>query len=213
MTAEVEVIDVEQQSDEWWAAKRGIPSASNFADVMAGGEGKTRTRYLKRLAAEMVWGMRREEYRNNAMDRGNRMEPQLRATYALMKNVEPRQVGFVKRTLKTGFAGYSPDAFIGEDGLLECKSVAGDLMIDIMEEDRVPPEHIKQLQGGLWVSGRKWIDIVIGTETAPDHEGTDPFVQRVMRDEAYIARIALGVEVFNQDLIKMVEWVRRRGKR
>jgi predicted phage-related endonuclease len=209
----VEIIECEQQSDDWWIAKRGVPSASNFSDVMAGGEGKTRTRYLKRLAAEVVWGMRREEYRNAAMDRGNRMEPQLRATYALVKNVEPKQVGFVKRTLKVGFAGYSPDAFVGEDGLLECKSVAGDLMIDLMEENRVPPEHMKQLQGGLWVSGRKWIDIVVGPETDPAFAGAEPFIRRVGRDEAAIARIALAVEVFNADLNLMVEWVRRWGKK
>ena len=37
------------------------------------------------------------KYLNAAMDRGNRMEPVLRANYALKKGVDPVTVGFIKK--------------------------------------------------------------------------------------------------------------------
>jgi hypothetical protein len=208
----VEIIDVEQGTPDWWAAKLGIPSASNFSAVLAGGDGKTRSLYMRKLAGEIVWGHQREDYRNADMDRGNAMEPHLRATYALMKNAEPKMVGFVKRTLKTGFAGYSPDAFVGDDGLLEVKSAAPHVLIEIMRANRVPPEHLPQAHGGMLVTGRAWCDVIIGFEAAPGYPGAEPPVFRVRRDTGYIARLELALETFNADLIQMVEWVRRWGK-
>jgi hypothetical protein len=190
----------------------GVPSASNFSDIMAGGEGKVRDLYLRKLATEIVWGTRREDYRNADMDRGSAMEPQLRAKYALMRGIEPQQVGFVRRTSSHGVVGYSPDGFVGDDGLLEIKSVAGHIMIEIMRAGRVPSEHLPQCQGGMWITDRKWVDVIIGAETAPDYLGTEALLRRVPRDEAAIARIALAVEVFNEDLKRMVEFCYRWGK-
>lgn len=206
---EVEIVDCEQGSDSWWRAKLGIPSASDFKKVLAGGDGLTRDEYMRKLAGEAVWGVRREDYRNADMERGNAMEPYLRNFYAMEHDAELAQVGFVKRRLKTGFAGYSPDSLVGPDGLLETKSAAPHRLLEIMRAGRVPPEHLPQCHGGMWVTGRAWVDVVIGFEPSAGYAGARPLVRRVRRDEAYIKRLELAVETFNEQLAEMAEWARR----
>lgn len=203
----MEIIDVEQGSAEWWEAKLGIPSASEFKKVLAQGrdgeDSKTRDDYMRTLTAEIVQGISRTDYRNADMERGTMMEPEIRAMYALETNSDPKPVGFVKRKLRVGFAGYSPDAFIGDSGLLEVKSKKGKLLISTMKAGKFPAEHMVQCQGGMWLTDREWCDIAISDTGMP------LFVRRARRDEAMIQRIALAVEVFNEQLAEMVEWVRR----
>jgi hypothetical protein len=199
----IEIVNCEQGSAEWHYAKLGIPSASDFKKILAGGEGKTRDEYMRKLAAEIISEVPRREYRNADMERGTALEPELRAKYAFETNTDPVPVGFVKRKLRVGWAGYSPDAFIGNDGLLEIKSQAGHLLIATMKAGRIPPEHLPQCQGGMWLTDRAWCDIAIG-ET-----GMPLFVRRIHRDDAMIRRLELAVEIFNEELLEMVEWVRR----
>ena len=51
----MKIIDCEQGSPEWFSARSGIPTASEFHTVMAkgkgGGESLTRKTYLLKLAA------------------------------------------------------------------------------------------------------------------------------------------------------------------
>ena len=61
-----------QEFDEWLDRRLGIPTASRIADVMAGGEGKVRSKYMRQLAGERITGLPREEtYKSAAMERGN----------------------------------------------------------------------------------------------------------------------------------------------
>ncbi len=198
--------DYEQGSERWKAAKLGVPSASMFSAVMAGGDGKTRTKYLKQLAGEAVSGREREDFKSKAMERGNAMEPELRGLYAMIANTEPKPCGFFKCKVGRGFAGASPDSLIGDDGQLEIKSAAPDLLIDILKCDRVPPEHVAQLQGSLLVTGRAWVDLAIG------YGGMPMLRKRVKRDESAIARLRVGLEQFNDELNDLVAWLRGYGK-
>ena len=50
----IEIINCDQGTPEWFAARVGIPTASRFSDILAKGEGKTRGRYLRDLAAEII---------------------------------------------------------------------------------------------------------------------------------------------------------------
>ena len=74
----VEFFDVEQKSDPWFELRRGVPTASKFSVIMAegkdGAEAKTREDYMERLVGELISGQVAESFRNEAMDRGNRME-------------------------------------------------------------------------------------------------------------------------------------------
>lgn len=212
---DIEIIDCAQGTPEWHEAKLGIPSASKFSDVMAGGEGKTRSKYMRQLAGELRTGVTREDFRGAAMDRGTAQEPELISLYSMMANVEVQPIGFIKRPLRIGFAGCSPDGLIGKDGLVQIKSAAPDILIDIMKAGRVPPEHLPQCQGEMLVTGRVWCELVIGNSATGGRPGDLPmplFRRRIKRDPSYIARLTVAIETFNEELAEMVEWLRRYGK-
>jgi hypothetical protein len=196
--------DMEQGTPEWFAARAGKPTASEFATVMAKGEGKTRKTYMLKLAGEILTGEPMDNYSNANMDRGKRQEDEIRDRYALLTDSDPVRVGFIEDTdLK---AGASPDALVGNDGLLEVKSAFAHVLIDKIMRGTFPAEHVAQCQGGLWVGKREWIDIAIGCPKLP------PFIKRAYRDEPYIKNMAGEVARFNDELAETVERVRRYGQ-
>jgi len=194
----VEVIEVEQGTPEWFAARLGIPTASEFKTVLAGGKGLTRATYMRKLAGEVLTGEPAESYSNAAMERGKAMEPEARMAYSLLKDVEVHEVGFI---LNHG-AGCSPDGLIGDDGGLEIKTKAPHLLIECLDRDDIPPEHRAQVQGALWITGRRWWDFVAYWPGLP------LFIVREYRDEDYIANLAQEVKTFNAQLARMVEKLR-----
>ncbi|MFG1462316.1 lambda exonuclease family protein [Xanthobacter sp. DSM 24535] len=201
----MQIIDCVQGTDEWFRARAGIPTASEFSTVMAsgrgGGESKTRRTYMFKLAGEILTGEPMERFTNGAMERGHVMEDEARSAYAFIKDVEPVQVGFIVN----GQKGYSPDSLVGSDGLLEIKTAAPHLLIDKLLSGEFSPEHKAQCQGGLWVAEREWIDLVTYWPKLP------PLIVRAVRDEVYIAGLARAVAQFNEELAEVVEQIRRYG--
>lgn len=198
----MEIHNCEQRSDEWFALRAGIPTSSEFATVLAKGKGKveskTRRTYLMKLAGEVLTGEPMDNYTNRHMERGSLMEPEARALYAFMNDVEPETVGFIRN----GDAGASPDALLGDSGLLEIKTKLPHLLIDLILRDEFPPEHKAQCQGQLWMAEREWLDLCVYWPRLP------LFVKRVPRDEEYIKELSGAVDAFNADLAGMVERVR-----
>ena len=195
----MEIIACEQNSDEWFSAKLGIPSASQFSAILASGKGpapsKTRRTYLRKLAGERITGRPAENYRNAHMDRGRAMEAEARALYEFTNGVTAEQVGFIKNH----GAGASPDALVGDDGLLEIKTAAPHVLIGHIEAGKFPTEHFAQVQGQMWVSERVWVDVLIYWPGMP------AFQTRAPRDDDYIERIlAPGVQRFIDELDDMV---------
>jgi hypothetical protein len=190
----IQVFTCEQGSPEWWKARLGIPTASEFSAVLAKGEGKTRRKYLMQLVAERLSGEAGEYYTNAYMERGKAMEAEARDLYAFRTDHEPNLIGFIRN----GDAGCSPDALLGDDGVLEIKTKAPHLQVEVLLADRLPPEHVAQCQGVLWVSERKWLDFVSYWPKLP------LFIKRVYRDEDYIARLAAEVGLFNRELTTYV---------
>ena len=200
---ELQVFNCDQGSAEWYLARLGVPTMSEAATISArpgpkGGVPVTRRTYMRKLAGEIVTQTPMERFTNGAMERGHEQEPEARALYAMVADVEPVQVGFLKR----GRIGCSPDSLIGDDGMLEIKTKAAHLQIEVLETDEVPAEHIAQLQGQLMVAGRRWVDFV---SYCP---GLPPFIKRVHRDELYIATLKIACEEFVTELDALVERIR-----
>ncbi len=205
------IVDVVQGSDEWFRARMGIPSASNFATVMAegrdGGPSMTRTEYLYRLAGEIITETPAEEtFKSRAMERGKEMEPQAIADYEARKKVTIRRVG-----LGVNFSGLrtccaSPDGLVGFDGGIETKTMKPEKMIPLLDRGaRMPPEHRAQVQGNMLVFERDHWDFKIFWPRMPD------FTVRVFRDDAYIRELDNQVQIFNHDLKRLVEKLRSMG--
>jgi hypothetical protein len=204
----IEIFDFPQNSPEWREAHRGVVTASEFGTVLAsgrgGGESKTRTTYMRKLAGEIICGQIAESFTTAVFDRGHAMEEDARKYYAFVEDVEPQQVGFIKNSALR--VGYSPDFLIGSNGAGEIKSKAPHLLIDWLFADKFPAEHVPQCQGGLWVSEREWIDIIGFYTRMP------VFKKRAYRDELFIKRLAEEVELFNEELDTLVAKVRAYGQ-
>ena len=197
--SDLQIFDCEQGSPEWFACRLGIPTASRFKDVLAKGQGLTRKKYLYTLAGERLTGDPAESYTNEAMERGHAMEAQARDLYAFAHEVEPQLVGFMRRKVGEHWIGASPDALIGENGLLEIKTKAPHLQIECLEGARLPPEHVAQVQGQLLVSGRQWVDFVSYWPRLP------LFCVRVERDDKYISELKQALDDFVGELCACVE--------
>lgn len=201
----IQIVDCEQGTPEWRAARAGIPTASEFHTIMAkgkdGGASITRRKYLYSLAGEVLTGEPIDSYSNPHMERGKAMEDDARRLYAFMADADPLQVGFIR----SGNKGASPDSLVGDNGGLEIKTALPHIQIDRLERDRLPPEHVAQVQGGLWVAEREWWDFVSFWPKLP------MLKVRVYRDEEYIKTMSDEIDRFNAELAELVERIRRYG--
>lgn len=197
-----EIVSCDQNTDTWFRARMGIPTASEFATVMAkgkgGGDSKTRQTYLYKLAGEIITGEPMESYSNAHMERGKAMEDEARSLYEFMADVECERVGFIR----SGRKGASPDSLVGNAGMVEIKTKLPHLMVETILRGEFPPEHKAQCQGQLWVAEREWIDIAVYWPGMP------LFVTRATRDEDFIKQLSEAVDAFNEELDSIVARVR-----
>lgn len=193
--------DLEQGSPEWFACRAGIPTASRFATVMAKGEGKTRSEYMRKLAGEILTGEPSEQFGNVHTERGNAMEDEARETYAFINDAEIVRVGFIRN----GNRGASPDSLVGTNGGLEIKTALPHIQIDRLERNRLPPEHKAQVYGNIWLAEREWWDFCSYWPRLP------VLTIRVYRDEEYIKTLSDEIDRFNDELAALVERIRNYG--
>lgn len=194
----LEVFDMDQGGADWLSARLGIPTASKFATVMAKGEGKIRSEYMRKLAGEIITGEPMDSYVNGYMERGSTLEDQARQKYAFVESAEITRVGFIRN----GQKGASPDSLVGDNGGLEIKIALPHIQIERLKRGTVPPEHMAQVQGNLWVAEREWWDFVSDCPRLPQLK------VRAYRDEEYIRKMDAEVRAFNEELAAMVAWLR-----
>lgn len=191
----IEIFNCEQGSEDWFRCRLGIPTSSEFSSVLAKGQGKTRRTYMMKLLGERLTGEPADNYTNGHMERGKIMESEARKLYAFLNDAELTRVGF----LRNGSKGCSPDSLIGTDGMVEIKTKLPHLQLEALFADRLPPEHVAQVQGQLWVAEREWCEFVSYWPRLP------LFVKRVYRDEEYIKNLAAEVDRFNAELDALTE--------
>jgi len=194
----MQIFDCQQGSREWFEARMGIPTASQFSAVMANGKGgaesKTRKTYMYKLAGEILTGEPMDSFSNTHTERGHEMEPEARRYYAFQQDADPQLIGFIRNTS----AGASPDSLVGNNGLLEIKTKLPHILLDVIERGDFPTEHKAQCQGQLWVAEREWIDLVCYWPKMPCH------IVRAYRDDDYIKQITAAVDQFNDELAAVV---------
>lgn len=201
-----EILTCEQGSADWFAARLGLPTASEFKTIIGvkkdAREKVTRAAYMRKLAGELITGEPMESYQNAHMERGKVMEDEARDFYALAHDVEPQRVGFIR----SGRKGCSPDSLIGTNGGLEIKTALPHIQIERLESGELPPEHRAQVQGNLWIAEREYWDFCSYCPRLP------LFVVRIHREDGYIATLAGAVKQFNEELDELVERIRRYGQ-
>lgn len=186
-----------QQSVEWLMERVGFCSASRFKDVMAtlknGTPAKARQDYMWELVIERLRGEPVEHYSNIAMDWGNDQEPLSRMAYEAKTGAIVLETGF-HRHQDIEWVGCSPDGLIDDDGGFETKSPWNSAVHLQTILTGMPEEHVAQVQGCMWVTGRKWWDFCSYDSRMPEH--LQLYVQRIPRDDEYIEALEKNVRSF-----------------
>ena len=119
----MKILDFEQGTPEWRAARAGRVTASRIDDVLAKiktGEAASRRDYRCQIIAEILTGNPQDDgYVNAEMQWGIDHEELARSAYEVSRNVLVDQIGFVVHPAIER-AGASPDGLIG-NALVEIK--------------------------------------------------------------------------------------------
>ena len=196
----MEIINVVQGTPEWFEARRGIPSSSNFDKIVttAGKPSKQKEKYMYKLAGEKVSGISEETYQNATMQRGSEMEAEARQLYELTKGVEVQEVGFC---IEGGY-GASPDGLVASEGLVEIKCPLVATHVGYLLKNKLPTDYFQQTQGQLLVTGREWVDFM------SYYPGLRPLLIRVERDEVFLKALRIELEVFVSELKDTIERIK-----
>lgn len=183
--------DLVQGTDEWLAARCGIVTASEVGHLLTAtlkvADNLTSRGLTAALTAERITGVGDPSFISDDMWRGMEDEPWAREVYA--EHLAPvAEVGLMFRDFDGFRLGYSPDGLVGDDGLIEVKSRTQKRHMLTILTDRVPAENMAQLQCGLLVSGRAWIDYVSYCG------GMHLWTKRVTPDPTWFAAITLATE-------------------
>ena len=195
---------MDQRTDEWFKARLGKATASNFRKILAkvkSGEAADRRNYRAQLVIERLTGQHQDSYSNAAMQWGTEQEPFARIAYMAQTGNEVQEVGFVDH--RELLAGASPDGYIGEHGLIEIKCPVSATHIETLKSHACPAEHYAQVQGQIWITGRDWCDFVSYDPRMP--ERLQLFITRVGRDADYIDTLAKEVKAFLDEVAAEVE--------
>jgi hypothetical protein len=209
--------NIEQNTEAWHKLRHGKLTASDFKSLITEKTQKiasnTKIKDLAyKKAVETIfnykeWEEASEEVIFNSFDieRGNRLEPIARQEYEARTLKPVEEVGFIES--ECGLLGYSPDGLVGEEGLIEIKAPRKSKHLETIFKNEVPLEHIAQIQGGLYLSNRKWLDFISYNENCNKLKiskglinNTDNYLEnkikidnvciiRVYRDEEYITKL------------------------
>lgn len=188
--------DLEQGSDSWLDARRGMITASTIGRLITpktlkpAGNPESRA-LIAELAAERITGWSETVYVNADMERGVESEPLARDLYSEHYGIPVAETGFMVEDNLGGKGfrfGYSPDGLVGDDGLIEAKAPRAKTHIQTILSGEVPLYNMAQVQAGLLVSGREWLDFL------SYHGGLPMWRKRVTPDPRWFAAILQTVE-------------------
>lgn len=117
------------------------------------------------------------------LERGHVMEAAARMIYEARTGAFVTEAGICKTDC--GTFGYSSDGLVDADGLIEIKAPIDSEKIMAMLLTGDVSEYIHQMQGGMWITGRKWCDFIM---YVPDLEpvGKHLYIKRIDRDDEFI---------------------------
>lgn len=173
--------DVKQNSPEWDELRLGKATASKFGTFMANygkAFGDPAKEYALKIALEIATGRKAEySFKNDHMERGHEQEPVARMLYEEENFVDVTNGGF----FCCGRWGDSPDGRVGDDGLVEIKSVIATTHYATIRRGSFDPAYRWQLVGHLDCTGLEFVDFVSYCSDFP--EGQQLAVYRLTRDE------------------------------
>ena len=179
------IYDVAQNTDAWKKLRAGKPTASEFSKLITstGAASKSMKGYAEQLGGELFACKPLDTWEGNIYpDRGHEVEDEARLYYSMLTGEETEQVGFVTDDLEQ--YGCSPDAFVGDSGMLEIKCLPK-LHIEAIryckKTGKIPTKFVQQVHGQMFIAERKWCDLIFY------HADLPKVIVRVTPDEKVVA--------------------------
>lgn len=201
------VIDAEQRSIEWFAARCGRLTGSAASAMFAKGRGNdeaaARRDLRTKLAIERLTGVPQEDdYQNADMRRGVELEPEAFGAYEAAAGEMLDRTGFLSHNEM--LIGCSLDGHVGDfEGIVELKVPRSANHLRYLRTGGVPAEHKVQITHNLYVSGAKWCDFVSYDPRFP--EPLRLFRARVFAKGDEMQSYALVVSSFLTEVEKEIE--------
>ena len=194
------ILDHEQGSPEWLAARLGKPSASMFSKLITqtGKPSTSADGYINELIAERLTGHSEPFHVTEWMLRGNEIEPEARESYEFISGNDVIETGFI---LDTSWEfGCSPDGLIKEEGGLEIKCPAPKTMVSYLRDPQAGvKKYWQQIQGCMLVTGASSWDAFAY------HPDMPHVLVTVKRNEEYINQLAEQIKSAVKVILTEVE--------
>lgn len=159
--------DIEQNTEEWLLMRSAKLTSSKLGVVMANygkAFGEPAKKYAVDIAVEQITGEPiPSTYSNSHMERGHEQEPLARMLYEDETFCDVANGGF----FGNDFVGCSPDGLVGNDGVIEIKSVIPSVHFANLRRQSVDPAYKWQCIGNLFFTGREWLDFISYCDTFP----------------------------------------------
>lgn len=157
------IIDAEQRSDAWHAARLGRLTGSRAADMLAtvkSGEAAGRRNYRTQLVLERITGRVQESgFTSAAMQQGIDRENDARTLYMDTTEIVVHETGFLRHD--NLMVGCSLDGHVGDfEGLIEIKCPLPATHLSYLVTGAVPANYVAQITHELWITGAPWCDFV-----------------------------------------------------
>jgi len=206
---EAPVIAPAQRSEGWHGQRCGILTASRIKDVLAvskrdGKPLQARADYLMEKVCEILTGKPVSKFQNEAMRWGVEWEPVALEAYQRATGREVVAAGFCLHP-ELEYVGASPDGLMLDRGLeIKCPFNTANHIAAIL--DGMPPEHMAQVQAGMWICELPAWDFVSYDKRLGD--GLGLYVQTIPRDDIFIATMAAECAKFWDEACELVARLR-----
>lgn len=130
---------VEQKTDEWFHLRKGKITGTTLKSIMGTPKARQEAIYEK-IAERLTVGVESEGEYENAMDRGNRLEPDAISSFELETGKSVERIGFAEDDTNP-FIANSPDGLIGENEAIEAKCMGGKNHVKMWLTNEVPSDY------------------------------------------------------------------------
>lgn len=188
----MKVHKVEQGSLEWQLARCGLPTASEFDQLVSPTfeirKGDMPRTYLHKKLAEWWQGGPLLEYNTFDMDQGTLLEEAAKPNFTVETDLEIQNVGFV--TTDDGRIGCSPDGLLPNNSGVEIKCPRIETHVGYLLRSGLPSGYAHQVHGSMFVTGFKLWHFYSYRRRLPSLHIV------VERDEKVLAVIQEALEMF-----------------
>lgn len=179
----MQFLDIKQNTEEWLDLRIKKVTGSSCSKMMAHygkAFGAPANVAAVQIALEQLTGKRAESdhYSNKHMERGHIQEPLARALYEDQYFVDVTNGGF----FDCGQYGCSPDGLVGDNGIIEIKSVISNVHYTNIKRGGIDPAYKWQIYFNLLKTEREWIDFVSYCADFPVDKQL--YVHRITKEES-----------------------------